>query len=121
MWGRRGRVTRLKQFGTRGVNNRKRRFWVVSCRKKSSLRRSRGEGDRRRRRWWRGGDLASSPLRQRFTLPPPHGFATGRISGRNWPKVAFPNAATAKFNPAPRTAPYRRASDSGRRQTAARW
>src|SRR3546814_19841557 len=86
MWGRRGRVTRLKQFGTRGVNNRKRRFWVVSCRKKSSLRRSRGEGDRRRRRWWRGGDLASSPLRQSFTLTPPHGFATGRVSGRNWTK-----------------------------------
>src|SRR3546814_1082663 len=29
--------------------------------------------------WWRGGDVASWPLRQRFALPPPHGFATGRI------------------------------------------
>src|SRR3546814_3670070 len=45
----------------------------------SSLRRSRGEGDRARRAWWRGGDVASLPLRQRFALPPPHRFATGRI------------------------------------------
>src|SRR3546814_6722130 len=44
MWGRRGRVTRRKQFGTRGVNNRKRRFWVVSCRKKSSCGEAVGRG-----------------------------------------------------------------------------
>src|SRR3546814_3891554 len=45
----------------------------------SSLRRSCGEGDRARRAWWRGGAVASLPLRQRFALPPPHGCATGRI------------------------------------------
>jgi hypothetical protein len=45
----------------------------------SSLSRSDGEGDRRRRRWWRGRDVAPLPLRQRFALPPPHAFGTGRI------------------------------------------
>src|SRR3546814_9637467 len=34
------------------------------------------EGQRRR---------AITRLRQRFALPPPHGFATGRIKGRNRP------------------------------------
>src|SRR3546814_1502777 len=28
--------------------------------------------------WWRGRDVALSPLRQRFALPPPHRCATGR-------------------------------------------
>jgi hypothetical protein len=44
----------------------------------SSLWRSHGEGDRLRSKGWRGGNVALSPLRQRFALPPPHGFATGR-------------------------------------------
>src|SRR3546814_8830697 len=30
---------------------------------------------------WRGSDLTPWPLRQPYGLPPPHGFATGRING----------------------------------------
>src|SRR3546814_8649030 len=65
--------------GAGGVSVAGWRFWGGELSLRSSLWRSRGEGDRRRRRWWRGSDVASSPLRQRFALLPPHGFATGRI------------------------------------------
>src|SRR3546814_7595660 len=65
--------------GAGGVSVARWRFWGGELSLRSSLWRSRGEGDRRRRRWWRGSDVESSPLRQRFALLPPHGFATGRI------------------------------------------
>src|SRR3546814_15124865 len=69
--------------GAGGVSVARWRFWGGELSLRSSLWRSRGEGDRRRRRWWRGSDVASSPLRQRFALLPPHGFAKiGRASCR---------------------------------------
>src|SRR3546814_19802402 len=65
----------------------------LSCHCRSSLWRSHGEGDRARRAWWRGGAVASLPLRQRFALPPPHGCATGRIimsaTGRTPPSTSL--------------------------------
>src|SRR3546814_13313652 len=66
--------------GAGGVSVAGWRFWGGELSLRSSLWRSRGEGDRRRRRWWRGSDVASSPLRQRFALLPPHGFAPGRTT-----------------------------------------
>src|SRR3546814_4712374 len=51
-----------------------------------------------------GGGAATSrhkPLRQRFALPPPHGFATGRIraaSGR-YPPLRPPSAARSRARP----------------------
>src|SRR3546814_1474896 len=57
--------------------------WNRRCR--SSCRAAMGRGTPREAS---GGGAATSrhwPLRQCFALPPPHGFATGRIKGRSRP------------------------------------
>src|SRR3546814_16910379 len=60
----------------------KRLLWVGSGHCRSSLGRSHGEGDRSLKASGGGAaTVAPKPLRQPCGLPPPHGFATGRIHG----------------------------------------
>src|SRR3546814_2625294 len=57
--------------GAGGVSVAGWRFWGGELSLRSSLWRSRGEGDRRRRRWWRGSDVASRSEEQTSELQSP--------------------------------------------------
>ena len=83
--------------------------------KRSSLSRNDGDGDRLRSKGWWGSNLELWHLRQRFALPPPHGFATGRIKPRlvspiehRKPFIRPPFAITSHCPSPPLPAPMRR-------------
>src|SRR3546814_3132309 len=77
----------------------KRLLWVGSGHCRSSLGRSHGEGDRSLKASGGGAAaVAPKPLRQPCGLPPPHGFATGRINGSFRSKPLAPTPATPKKN-----------------------